>query len=58
MSEAIFPLLGAAFVVGAVLPASALLARLALALLARRGTGPLHGLDFLVHPADSCSCCS
>lgn len=50
MSEAIFPLLGAAFVVVAVLPASALLARLALGLLARRAVGTLHGLDarFLV----------
>jgi Zn-dependent protease with chaperone function len=46
MIEAAFPLLGAAFVVLVVLPAFALLAKVALALLERdEAGGPLHGLN-------------
>lgn len=45
MTEAIFPLLGVAFVMLVVLPASALAARLVLGVLARRSGGPLHGLN-------------
>lgn len=46
MSEAAFPLLGAAFVVLVVLPAFALLAKIGLLLIERGGVrGPLHGLN-------------
>jgi hypothetical protein len=43
LTEAAFPLLGAAFVLVAVLPASALLCKLLLLLLERGKAGPLHG---------------
>lgn len=45
MSEATFPVLGAAFVFAVVLPLSALAARLMLSLLERRVGGSLHGLN-------------
>lgn len=46
MNEAVFPVLGAAFVFVVVLPASALLARLVLAMLdSLEARGPLHGLN-------------
>lgn len=45
MSEAIFPLVGAAFVVLVVLPACALVARFVLAALDRRAGGAMHGLN-------------
>lgn len=46
MTEAVFPLLGPAFVVLIVLPSFALLAKLGLVLLERHdGSGPLHGLN-------------
>lgn len=46
MSEAAFPLLGAAFVLLVVLPACAVLAKLSLLLVERYGSGgPLHGLE-------------
>lgn len=45
MSEATFPVLGAAFVFAVVLPLSAIVARLTLSLLERRVGGSLHGLN-------------